>query len=302
MGTPRMEDLQQKKTGQIYEGIEYQEFWGSDARKSLHQLERILIQELLPTTGKRILDLGCGYGRLVDCYADKFDQVVLLDGSYSLLQEARKKNLENAVYITADINALPFSTAYFDCVLIIRVFHHLDDSVSLFHSIGNSLINQGVLVFNYSNKINPGFIKRWANGKLKGNPFSLEPGGIGSTFIQHHPRYVARLLEEYGFSDVIYRGAGVTDKFPGLLRRSKFTQNMGVFISPILGNLKIAPWMMCKARIESDAQFDPDDDITDILVCPSCKQSLSAHTDAYYCKCCNVKYPISDGIIDLRIP
>jgi ubiquinone/menaquinone biosynthesis C-methylase UbiE len=301
MGTPRMEDLQQADKGRLYEGIEYQDFWVRDDRKKLHLLEQKLLRKLLPSSGRRILDLGCGYGRLANLYLDRFDEVVLLDGSMSLLREAKQVIGSRASYIAADINHLPFSGSCFDSILMMRVFHHIEDSARLLNSISAKLAGQGVLVFNYSNKINPKFISRWIRGKTKGNPITLDPAGVGSTFIQHHPRAVENMLHENGFSNIFYFGAGVFDKLPKMLIGGQASVNAGAITAPMLGRLRIAPWMICKATHELRPGEEFCARIEDSLICPACQSPLQSTQDMMACSGCSVQYPIEDGIFDLRI-
>ena len=45
---------------------------------------------VLPTSGRRLLEIGAGFGRLTNEYG-AFDQVVLLDYSLSHLQDAQER-------------------------------------------------------------------------------------------------------------------------------------------------------------------------------------------------------------------
>src|SRR5574339_537191 len=83
----------------LYDGIEYKDFWAGEEKAKLDDLERSLVCELLPQTGHRIIDIGCGFGRLADCYLNRFEQVVMLDGSLTLLRQAKDTFRERAVYI-----------------------------------------------------------------------------------------------------------------------------------------------------------------------------------------------------------
>jgi 2-polyprenyl-3-methyl-5-hydroxy-6-metoxy-1,4-benzoquinol methylase len=48
----------------LYEGIEYKEFWNGLQRRKLDELEHAIVRDLLPVSGRRIIDVGCGYGPL----------------------------------------------------------------------------------------------------------------------------------------------------------------------------------------------------------------------------------------------
>ena len=61
-----------------YEGSSYRtEFW-TQARTYEDAAERIALEALLPPTGHRLIEIGAGFGRLVDLYAG-YDQVVLFE-------------------------------------------------------------------------------------------------------------------------------------------------------------------------------------------------------------------------------
>lgn len=299
-GTPKDPDLK-KEPGRLYEGIEYKEFWISDSRKKLNLLERELIRKLIPKKGRRIIDLGSGFGRLADCYIDRFDQVVLLDGSMSLLRQAKNDFKKRATYIAADINNIPFAASSFDCILMMRVFHHIENSERLIQSFNRIMINGGTLIFNYSNKLNPNYMLRWMRGKTTGNPFTQDTVGIGSTFIQHHPHAVSSMLAKNGFHIKKYWGAGVVDKFPKPFRADNLNHKFSTFLAPILGSLKIAPWMICHAQMGGKVESELLAEIDNILVCPICKGVLIINHQSYRCQSCDKTYPIVDGIPDFRI-
>ena len=199
----------------LYEGIEYKEFWNGSQKRKLDELEHAIVRNLLPISGRRIIDVGCGYGRLADCYMGRFQQVIMVDGSMSLLRQAFEKTRGQAIYIASDVTHLPFRTASFDAVLMIRVFHHIEDSRACLSELHRLLCNDGRFVFSYCNKRNALRVMRWLIGANKENPFTTEPAGVGSTLISHHPKAVHRMLCESGFSSMQYYGAGVLDRLAG---------------------------------------------------------------------------------------
>ncbi len=69
--TPLKSDLERDQY-RFYEGVEYKHFWDGLKRSKLDELEHAIVRELLPVSGRRIIDVGCGYGRLADCYLNRF--------------------------------------------------------------------------------------------------------------------------------------------------------------------------------------------------------------------------------------
>jgi ubiquinone/menaquinone biosynthesis C-methylase UbiE len=73
--------------------------------------------------GKKILDLGCGNGRLFQLFKDKNIEYLGVDSSEKLIEKAREKYGD--YFKVADILELPFSDNHFDSIWTIAVFHHI---------------------------------------------------------------------------------------------------------------------------------------------------------------------------------
>ena len=93
-----------------------------------------LWKDLLPLAvfardGDRVLDLGCGNGRLRQLFNKKNISYVGLDQSEGLIAQARKKFPEVRFDI-GEMRSLPFADSSFDSVYCVAAFHHLPDHVS----------------------------------------------------------------------------------------------------------------------------------------------------------------------------
>jgi SAM-dependent methyltransferase len=288
------------KPSQLYEGIEYKDFWHGKSKIRLDELEHSIVLDLLPASGTRIVDIGCGFGRLADCYLDRFEQVVMLDGSMTLLLQARESFKEKAIYIAADANKLPFSASSFDCALMMRVFHHLPDSRLALGGVKRVLGKDGCLVFNYSNKLSIRQLLRRLLSFGKKSILSQAPVVSGQTLIHHHPAYVHQILNSIGFSPTTYLGAGIMDKLPDKIGQIETRLPSGKAMAPLFGTIKVAPWIICKTRANEGMSVAKGKSIEDILACPSCHASLTRSQDTYQCESCSRSYPITDGIVDFR--
>ena len=85
-----------------------------------------LIDYLKPNL--KVLDLGCGTGRLYQIFAKFQDSIdyIGLDQSEGQLAEA-KKEFPNNKYVQAEMTKLPFDDASFDLVFCVATLHHLPD-------------------------------------------------------------------------------------------------------------------------------------------------------------------------------
>jgi trans-aconitate 2-methyltransferase len=103
-----------------------------------------VIRRLQPREGERILDIGCGTGRLTAMIARAAGsgRVVGLDRSGAMLAVARAshdgESSDRPAYVQGDGTALPFDSA-FDAVFSAATFHWIHDHEAVFGSALTSL-------------------------------------------------------------------------------------------------------------------------------------------------------------------
>ncbi len=285
----------------LYEGVDYPLYWEGAARQKLDALERVLVRQLLPEHGQRIIDIGCGYGRLLDCYVDRFEQIVLFDGSESLLRQARSAAPANALYVLGDIEHLPFQPAAFSVALMVRVFHHLNRPKSCLEGVQSILCGGGTLVMNYSNKRNAFRVMQFLLRRNSHNPFILEPLTMEANFFHHHPAWISQILSSSDFGKPIYRGAGVLDKLAAIAGPLAKMLPRGTLLAPFLGSTALAPWIFCKVETQKHDAILPVTRVEDLLACPLCKGTLNRKTSGYECRQCQRIYSRRNGIADMRL-
>jgi ubiquinone/menaquinone biosynthesis C-methylase UbiE len=285
----------------LYEGIAYQDYWNSKGTANFNVLEHAIIRELLPSHGKHLLDLGCGHGRLADCYMDRFENVVMFDGSRSLLEMAQKATAGKARYVWGDINYLPFRDSTFDCVMMIRVLQHLDDSRGCIQSVSRVLCQDGYFIFNYCNNRNVHRILKYMLGAMRDNPFKVEPLRVEANFFHHHPDYISGLLRSSDFEILTYRGAGVFNKIVEIAGFLADIIPPGISFAPFLGKSFLAPWIFCQALIKRDHLPGPVSSMESWLICPRCGVDVVPSASGFECPSCGRSYPVDGGIIDMRI-
>lgn len=76
-------------------------------------------------TGEKILDIGCGNGRLTDMFESKRLNYTGIDFSKELITIAQETRGEKGNFIHADALSLPFEDNSFDTVFSIAVLHHI---------------------------------------------------------------------------------------------------------------------------------------------------------------------------------
>jgi cyclopropane-fatty-acyl-phospholipid synthase len=116
-----------------------EEFISREAKEKLFHLDG----------GKTLLDFGCGAGELLIYYAPKYESLVGVDFSASMLDEAskriREKKCENVSLILADDNTVWDKLEYsFDRITAAGVFQYLTyQEIDMFVSNASNYLNEG---------------------------------------------------------------------------------------------------------------------------------------------------------------
>lgn len=104
--------------------------WSAEECIDVNRGQRDHVLGLLPPiAGLRVLDLGCGVGRVSKWTSEAAGATVAVDRSFAMAQRASRE-VEHAAIAQASVGALPIRTGSFDVVLAIFVLQHvLDEDV-----------------------------------------------------------------------------------------------------------------------------------------------------------------------------
>lgn len=107
------------------------------------------IQRLLPLlTGKRVVDLGCGYGWFCRYARDNGARVLGLDVSEKMLATAREMtDGEGITYQHADLESLQLPAQSVDLAYSSLALHYLENIPALFATLHQALTPGGMLIF-----------------------------------------------------------------------------------------------------------------------------------------------------------
>ncbi len=99
--------------------------------------------------GKRMLDLGCGYGwHSIYAMENGASSVVGIDISQNMLKVAKEKtHFSEVEYICGAIEDMDFKEESFDMVLSSLAFHYIKDYKELIEKINKVLKPNGILIF-----------------------------------------------------------------------------------------------------------------------------------------------------------
>ncbi len=284
-----------------YEGSNYRtEFWEGQGRDYEDRAERIALRKLLPSSGRRLLEIGAGFGRLTNEY-DNFDQVILLDYSFSQLQHAREHygDSDRFVYVAADIYHLPFLAGTFDAATMVRVIHHMADVPAALAQIRRILTPRATFILEHANKQNIKSMLRYGIGKQAWSPYTHEPVEFVELNFDFHPEYIREQLKVAAFDlqkripVSFFRVGIIKDRMPTqlLVTLDGLLQNTGILYTPSIFTKSIATG---QTPINLSAE--------NIFVCPESGGALVREGDVMRCEENGLRYAIRDGIYDFKAP
>ncbi len=285
-----------------YEGSQYRaEFWEGQGREYENAAERIALRHLLPRTSRRMVELGAGFGRLADLYAP-YEQVVLLDYSRSLLEDAQQRwgHDPRFVFVVGNIYDLPFADSAFDTTVMVRVLHHLVEPQRALHEMRRILTGGGELILEYANKRNLKAILRYLLQRRGANPFSLEPWEFVPLNFDFHPRHVEGLLGEIGF--VLHQRRSVSIlRLPALKRLlpASLLARLDGFLQVPTAPLRLGPSIFVRVTVPGErGELTPS-----LFRCPSCHAvGLQEDGGVVWCAACGQHWSRRDGIYDFKNP
>ena len=185
-----------------YEGSDYRtRFWEGQGRNYEDRVERIALQRLMPATGKTLIEIGAGFGRLADEYLG-YEKVVLFDYSRSLLREAQAHLGDDPrfIYVAGNWYQMPFVAGLFDTMVQIRTLHHAADAPALFQQLARIARPNGRYILEFANKQNLKAILRYGLRQQEWSPFDQEPIEFVELNFDFHPRWIRRQLKQAEFS------------------------------------------------------------------------------------------------------
>ncbi len=124
---------------------------GLSAAGEWHQLKC-----LFPSfQGKRVLDLGCGYGWHCKFAVEQGAVEVLgIDLSKKMIKEAQKRNTENVIqYRVCGIEEYEYPKNMWDCVISNLALHYIEHIEEIFRKVYRTLNPNGVFIFNIEHPI-----------------------------------------------------------------------------------------------------------------------------------------------------
>lgn len=124
---------------------------GLEAAGEWHQLKPLFP----PLKGKKVLDLGCGYGWHCQFAADQQASHILgIDLSQRMIEEAKKRHSDPRIeYRTGAIEAYDYPPDTWDCVISNLALHYIEDIETVFRKVYQTLKPDGIFLFNIEHPV-----------------------------------------------------------------------------------------------------------------------------------------------------
>jgi ubiquinone/menaquinone biosynthesis C-methylase UbiE len=178
-------------------------------------------EELIPLAkyvqaGEKVLDLGCGNGRLFSMLKEKKVDYLGVDSSDKILEIAKEKHgQEGAKFLVVEALELPFPESYFSKIFSIAVLHHIPSEefrLKFLSEIKRVLKPNGLLILTVWNlRKNYLLLLKYTILKIIGKS-ELDSGDVlyswrdseGKTVVQRYihcfkKRELEKLIEKSGF-------------------------------------------------------------------------------------------------------
>ena len=139
---------------------------------------------VLPVSGGRALDLGCGAGRHAVTLAERFEQVDAIDLSGPMIELARaRRPRPNIAYRQADLHDID-GTGRYDLILSVHTLHHVPDLPAALCHIKTLLAPGGLVVMMDLFSSGSVAVPRWT---LRWMLHGLEVRSLGRNLLRRGP-------------------------------------------------------------------------------------------------------------------
>lgn len=280
-----------------------QDFWEGQGREYEDRVERQVLAQLLPQHGKRLIEIGAGFGRITNEY-NMYEQVVLLDYSLEQLQYARQQLGDDGyLYVAADAYKMPFQSGVFDGATMIRVIHHFENVPAVMGQIGDILAPQAKFILEFANKRNFKAMIRHLMGRNEWSPYSQQPVEFVELNFNFHPDYMQEQVNQTGFE--IHKIIPVSWFRSAFLKRTVPTGLLSGLDSALQKTvLMYSPSIFLDLELKNQSEDQVglgQDNTLEIFKCPQSGTAIQREGDVVISES-GVRWGIFDGVYDFRNP
>jgi SAM-dependent methyltransferase len=295
-----------------FDSLDFDALWRGRERTT--EVESgLVVAALAEAAPSRVLELGCGDGRLTRVVRSCAVEYVGVDQRFEFLRDHKRRwPSARSHLVEANLYHLPFQDAAASAAVLVRVYNFLPDPVAALREIRRVLTVGGSLVVTCN--VRPSFgslvedvrlgVRRPPGRQTRSYTFSRDDSlpALPSPFPASAPRrrQFGRTLIEAGFERRSTFGCGLED-FRGVR-----TVPARVFIAggTTLGSAPIFPLEWAVARNGPSALAPVLRPMEESLVCPRCRRPYGrvdlSRDGETPCAACGFALRVEDGIIRAR--
>lgn len=161
-----------------------------------------LAKRYAPSTGGKLLELGCGLGHLLGLLQDDFECVGIDLAAYSIEQTRQNAPKATTMMMSAD-DLSAFEDSSFSVVIALHLVEHLPDPQATLRDVRRILFDDGVLIFATPNPIYS--LRRFKDAET--DAIGKDPTHINV----HPPQQWREWTEAAGFKVLRHFGDGLWD-------------------------------------------------------------------------------------------
>ena len=107
-----------------------------------------ILEELEKEPFRDLLDAGCGPAPMISLLSEKYPDrhYTGLDLTPAMIEQAKKKDIPNAIFVVGDCENFPFENDSFDAIICSMSFHHYPNPQAFFDSVKRCLRPNGRLI------------------------------------------------------------------------------------------------------------------------------------------------------------
>lgn len=146
----------------------YDQWYATRSGRAYDVAEKRVVAKLLPSSEESpsLLEVGCGTGHWSEWFTARRFDVTGVDISPEMIAVARNKNIDGALFETADAHTLPFENGAFDIAVAITSLEFVADAETILIEMARCIRKPGgAIIVGALNSLAPLNAKRKADGE-----------------------------------------------------------------------------------------------------------------------------------------
>ncbi len=165
--------------------------------KSYYENDREDVQQLINPNSRKILDVGCGKGRLGKKLKDKLGAEVWGIENIDDIASSASENLDKVIYNSVEDAIIQLPDKYFDTIIFADVLEHLVDPYFIIQKIKTKLSDKGEIVASIPNVRHWSVVKKLLEGEWEYKEFGI----MDSTHLRFFTRKsIYNMFEKAGYT------------------------------------------------------------------------------------------------------